>query len=682
VSADRRSAAPFGTWSSPISAELSATGAVGLGEPSLDEGVAYWIERRPADGGRSVLVRGDVFGAPTDVVPEGFDVRTRAHGYGGGAYTVRGGTVVFSNDGDQRLYRLDGDAPVPITPDVDGRHRFADGRITDAGLWIGVRERHEGERNVDVVNELVAVPLNGAATPRIVADGRDFYAGPRISPDGRQLAFLAWDLPAMPWDGCELFVAPLAGDGTIGTPRHVAGRNDEESIWQPTWSPGGDLVFASDRSGWWNLERIRDGVRQVLHAAEAEFGYPQWAFDERSFAFLGDGSIVCWYDRDGRSHLAILDPETGELLDADVPHDAHEWGPGVDAEGTTILYVAGAATIPSEVVVLDVAARSVDVLRSSADVPVDAGYLSEPRSITFPTVDGAESHALWYLPVNPTVDPPPGELPPLIVMSHGGPTSAATPIFSLALRFWTSRGFAVVDVNYGGSTGYGRAYRERLNGAWGVVDLQDCVAAARYLVDRGEADPDRLLIRGGSAGGYTTICALTFSDVFAAGASYYGIADLERFATGDGHKFESRYEHHLIGPYPEEAERYRQRSPIRSVDRLSTPMLVLQGSEDDVVPPSQAELIVEALRARRVPHAYLLFDGEGHGFRRGETIVRAREAELSFYAQVLGFEPGDEVPRLPIAFLEGSRTEGPGPDGPDQEDPCAEGPDQEGPDPA
>lgn len=644
---------------------MLATAAVGLSEPWLDDGSAYWVERRPTDDGRSTLVRADPFTSPEDVTPAPFDVRTRAHGYGGGAYTVRSGTVVFSNDADQRLYRLrPGGSAEPITPDVGGGHRFADGRITgDGSRWIGVRERHDGERNTDVVNEIVVVPIDGSDEPRVVARGRDFYAGPRVSPDGSQVAFLAWDLPWMPWDGCELFVATLAADGSFDDVRRIAGRDGRESIWQPTWSPAGDLAFASDRSGWWNLEMVRAGERRTIHAAEAEFGYPQWAFDERSFAFLGDGSIVCWYERGGRSHLAIVDPETGELLDLDVPHDAHEHGPGIDAGGTAIVYIAGATTTPNEVVWLDVAARSVDVLRGSADVPVDASFLSEPRPLTFAGDDG-DAHALWYPPANPSYEAPAGERPPLIVMSHGGPTSAVSPILSLALQYWTSRGFAVVDVNYGGSTGYGRAYRERLNGNWGVVDLRDCVAAARALVDRGDADAERLLIRGGSAGGYTTICALTFTDVFAAGASYYGIADLEPLATGDGHKFESCYVQTLIGPYPEAVERYRERSPIRSVDRLTTPMLVLQGTDDEVVPPSQAEIIVGALRARNVPHAYLLFEGEGHGFRRAETIVRAREAELSFYAQVLGFEPGDPVPRLPIESFDPDRRAVPGTAGP------------------
>jgi dipeptidyl aminopeptidase/acylaminoacyl peptidase len=409
--------------------------------------------------------------------------------------------------------------------------------------------------------------------------------------------------------------------------------------------------LASDRSGWATLERVGDGGRSVLHAAEAEFGYPQWSLGDRSFAFLGDGRIVCWHERDGTSHLAILDPGSGELLDLDVPYDAFGDGPHLDADGATVVFVAGSATSPLEVVRLDLDARSADVLRCCTDaMPADATW-SVPRSIAFPTGGGETAHALFYPPASDAHEGPPDERPPLIVMSHGGPTGAATRLLDLSTQYWTTRGFAVVDVNYRGSTGYGRAYRERLHEAWGVVDLEDCVHAARALADAGEVDPGRLLIRGGSAGGYTTICALTFTDVFAAGATYYGIADLVPFATGETHKFEGRYEHTLVGPWPEAAERYRERSPINAVDRIVTPMLVLQGAEDRVVPPAQADAIVAALRARKVLHAYLLFEGEAHGFRRAETIVRAREAELSFYAQVLGFEPGDPVPRLPIEHL-------------------------------
>jgi dipeptidyl aminopeptidase/acylaminoacyl peptidase len=590
---------------------------------------------------------------PADVTPAGLNLRTMAHEYGGGAYCVRDGVAFCSSFDDQRLYRVErGVEPVAITPAVEGRrHRYADGRVTaDGRLWIGVRERHpESGRSADVVNELVALPTDGSTEPTVIASGRDFYSSPRISPDGTRLCFLAWDLPWMPWDGCELFVARLAPDGSLHDLEHVAGKDGEESIWQPEWSPAGDLVFASDRSGWWNLERIRGGEREALHQAEAEFGYPAWVFGASSYAFLGDGRIVCGYEQDGRTHFGMLDPETGELDPLDLPYDA--WRPFLVAEGSTVLLVAGSATMPNQVVRLDLATGTRDVLWASAQVPVDAAYYSVPRAIEFPTEGGLTAHALFYPPTSPDFAAPDGERPPLIVMSHGGPTGNASALFDLGLQYWTSRGFAVVDVNYGGSTGYGRAYRERLNGQWGVVDLQDCVNAARYLVEQGEADGERLLITGGSAGGYTTICALTFTDEFAAGASYFGLADLEQFGDGNTHKFELRYEHTLVGPFPERADLYRERSPIHFVDRISTPMLVLQGADDEIVPPAQAELIVAALRERGVPHAYLLFPGEGHGFRKADNIVRSLEAELSFYLQILGIEAADPAARLEIEHL-------------------------------
>ena len=621
----------------------------------LERGTTWWLEGRPAERGRVVLMKVEGGGEPVDVVPEGFNVRTMVHEYGGGAYCVHGETVFCSNFDDQRLYRVDpGAEPVPITAVVAGtKHRYADGRVTSDGLlWIGVRERHDqGERSRDVVNELVAIPTDGSTEPRIIAGGRDFYSSPRISPDGAGLSFLAWNLPWMPWDGCELFLSELSREGTLENVRHVAGRDGEESIWQPEWNPDGDLVFASDRSGWWNLERVREGRRGVLHAAEAEFGYPAWVFGARSFAFLGDSRMFVTYDRGGVTYFGLLDPESGALEVLDLPYDALSGGPYVAAEASTVVFIGGSATVPNEIVRLDVSTGSTETLRQSSRVAVDPSNFSVPRAIEFPTEGGLTAFALFYPPLNPAAVGTESERPPLIVMSHGGPTGNTTPAFSLEMQFWTSRGFAVVDVNYGGSTGYGRAYRERLNGQWGVVDLNDCVNAARHLVAQGEADPKRLLITGGSAGGYTTICALTFTDEFAAGTSYFGIADLEQFGGGDTHKFELEYEHTLVGPYPETAELYRARSPIHFADQITTPMLVLQGADDEVVPPTQAELIVAALRERRVPHAYLLFEGEGHGFRKAETIIASLEAELSFYAQILGFEPGDQVPRLAIEHL-------------------------------
>jgi dipeptidyl aminopeptidase/acylaminoacyl peptidase len=646
--------APYGTWASPITADMLATTSIGLGEASLDDGSAYWLESRPTEGGRYVVVKGDPHSDPVDVTPEGFNARTMVHEYGGGAYVVHRGTVYFSNMPDARLYRQDpGAQPVPITPETDAKQRFADGAITpDGRWWIGVRERHDlGPGMLDVVNELVAVPTDGAAEPRTIVGGHDFFSSPRISRDGKTLAWLAWDLPWMPWDGCELFVAPLSAAAELDESTLVAGRRGEESIWDPEWSPNGDLVFASDRSGWWNLERIRAGERQVLYPAEAEFGYAQWGMGEHSIAFLSDGRIACMYDRDARTFVAVLDPETAELIDLDLPFDALLWGPDIVAQGSTIVFTAGSATEPSQVVWLDFASRSIEVLRSSTRARVDASMLSVPESIEFPTDNGLTAHALHYRATNPDFAGPEGERPPLLILSHGGPTSSTGPALDLGIQFFTSRGFGVVDVNYGGSTGYGRTYRQRLNGNWGVVDLHDCINAANYFVARGEADADRLLIRGGSAGGYTTMCALTFTDVFAAGTSFYGISDLVPFATGDTHKFECRYEYTLIGPWPEFEETYRERSPINHTDRLSTPMLVLQGTEDHVVPPSQAELIVGALRDKAIPCAYLLYEGEGHGFRQATTIISAREAELSFYAQILGFEPAGDVPKLSIENL-------------------------------
>ncbi len=643
--------APYGTWRSPISAEMVSVGGIALSKPWLEDGSVYWQESRPTEDGRSVLMHAAPFSEPVEVTPSGFNVRTTVHEYGGGAYLIHRGTIFFSHFADQRLYRQDlGTEPMPITPDSGGRDRYADGRVTPDGRWlICVRERHpDPDDPSGVTNELVAIPPDGSAEPLTIRSGRDFYSTPGISPDGSMLCWLEWDLPWMPWDGCEVSVAELGEDATLGNVRQVAGRAGEESIFQPAWSPAGDLHFVSDRTGWWNLYRERDGEVEALHPAEAEFGWPQWQFGMAGYGFLGDGRIACIWERDGVQHVAVLDPESGELIDLDVPQTALR--PWMDVEGDRVAFVGGGPSIPDQVVLLDVTARSIDVLRSSSSVDVDEGYFSAPRQIEFPSEGGATAFAHFYPPRNREATAPEGERPPLIVMSHGGPTGEATPGFSLEMQYWTSRGFAVVDVNYGGSTGFGRAFRQRLNGNWGIVDTADCIAAARWLAEQGEVDGDRLLITGGSAGGYTTLCALTMHDGFAAGTSYYGLADLESFVTGGTHKFESRYLFSLIGPYPEGAERYRSRSPINFTDGISCPMLLLQGAEDRVVPPEQAEIMVEALRRKALPYAYIVFEGEQHGFRKAESNRRALEAELSFYAQVLGFER-DDVPTLHIENL-------------------------------
>jgi dipeptidyl aminopeptidase/acylaminoacyl peptidase len=643
-----RAVAPYGTWSSPISAADVAEGGVGLHEPWLEGDVAYWLELRPADEGRNVLVRAAPFGAPADATPAGFDVRTRVHEYGGGSYVVDADAVLFSNFDDQRLYRQDaGGRPRPITPEPasPASVRYADGRITpDGSRLICVRERHVDDA---VVNELVAMPADGSGDASVIASGHDFFASPRVSPDGSRLAWTCWDQPRMPWDGTQLHVAELAPDGSLSGDAVVAG-GDRESIFQPEWSPDGILHFVSDRTGWWNLYRRIDDEAQNLTPIEAEFGVPLWELGNNTFAFLGDGRIACIYRAGGIEHLGVLDPATRELVDLELPYTSFD--PHLRAGGERLLFLASAADTPAHVVSLDFTSRSVEVLRQSRELSFDPAFVSVPEPIAFPTEAGRTAYAYFYAPTNPSVEAPAGERPPLIVMSHGGPTSETTTALDLVIQFFTSRGFGVVDVNYGGSTGYGREYRERLYGQWGVVDVQDCVNAGRFLVERGDADGRRLLITGGSAGGYTTLGALAWTDAFAAGASYYGLADLEPFATST-HKFELRYTDVLVGPWPQARELWRKRSPINAFDRISCPVIVFQGLEDEVVPPEQAELIVEALRSKKLPWAYLAFEGEQHGFRRAETIRRALEAELSFYAQVLGFEPGDPVEAVHVENL-------------------------------
>lgn len=641
--------APYGSWRSPITAEQLVERVVALHELSVSGETLYWNERRPAEAGRQVVVRRSADGEVADAVPEGYSARTTVHEYGGGSYVVHGQTLFFSNFTDQRVYRLDpGAQPRPITPDppAPGAYRYADGRVTPDGAWlVCARERHLEVGTV--VNDLVAVPAAGGE-PRVLAEGHDFFAAPRLSPDGRRLAWLSWDHPCMPWDGTELWVCEVDGAMELAGARLVAG-GPRESVSQPHWSPEGVLHWVSDRTGWWNLYSKDAGPHRPLAPMEAEFSGPDWTFGQSTYTFLPDGRLVAAWTREGVGHLGVAAPGAGRFEPVDAPYTVFQV---VTARGDGAVAIAASPLEAPAVVAIDVTTGAAEVLRSSREQPLDPGFLSEPRPLEFPTEGDRTAHALYYPPTNRDHGGPPGELPPLLVTSHGGPTGAASPALNLATQFWTSRGFAVVDVNYGGSTGYGRAYRERLAGRWGVVDVDDCVNAALHLGREGEVDVRRLAIRGGSAGGYTTLCALTFRDVFAAGASYYGVADLEALAI-ETHKFESRYLDGLIGPYPEARELYRQRSPIHFADRLACPLILFQGLEDKVVPPQQAEVMVEALRAKGVPFAYLAFEGEQHGFRSAATIKRAAEAELSFYGEVLGFEPADDIDPVPIENLEG-----------------------------
>jgi dipeptidyl aminopeptidase/acylaminoacyl peptidase len=638
--------AGFGTWTSPITAEAVTAGQVGLAQPSLDRGRSYWLEARPQEAGRTVLVRRTPEGATQDLTPAPFNVRTRVHEYGGGAYAVRDGVIVAANFADQRLYRIQaGAAPQPLTPASEGRLRYADLELDPArDRVLAVREDHRAAG--EALNTIVAVALAGGDEGRILVAGHDFFSSPRLSPDGRHLAWLAWDHPDMPWDATRLYRAEIAADGGLGDIRQVAG-GERESIVQPAWSPDGCLYFVSDRSGWWNLYRAADGAVRAVLPMSAEFAGPAWAFGLRWHGFLAPATIFACFSEGGRWHLATIDAATGRLERLALPHTEFS---GLMVEGGQAILRAGRPDGPAAIILLEPASGRVRELRTAGELPADPAYLAVPEAITCPGADGETIHAFHYAPTNPDFCAPAGELPPLIVKSHGGPTGSTSAELALSLQFWTSRGFAVCDVNYGGSTGYGRAYRERLNGRWGEVDVLDCVGAARALVAERRADARRLAITGGSAGGYTTLCALTFHDAFRAGASHYGVSDLEALAR-DTHKFESRYLDRLVGPYPEAASLYRARSPIHHVERLSCPIIFFQGLEDAVVPPNQAELMVEALRRKGLPVAYLAFEGEQHGFRKAETIRTVLRAELAFYGRIFGFAPADGLPDLPIENL-------------------------------
>jgi len=634
--------APYGSWGSPISSDLIVRGVVGLEQTRLDGLDAYWLERRPGEGGRNVVVRRAPDGRTEDVTPQPFNVRTRVHEYGGGDFAVHDGILYFSNFADQRLYsRGPGVEPQPLTPEAD--RRYAD-MIVDARRRriVAVREDHS-ER--EPTNTLVGIDLEDGAE-RVLVSGNDFYSSPRLSPGGERLAWLAWNHPNMPWDGTELWICELGGDGLSGEAEKVAG-GPEESVFQPEWSPDGTLHFVSDRTGWWNIYRRRGGRTEPLCEMEAEFGLPQWVFGMSTYAFESPARLVCAYIEQGSSRLASLDAETGRLEPIETPYSDVT---SVRAGAGRIVFRGGSPTMPASVVSLDPATGEHEVLRRSSEVELDPGYVSIPRPVEFPTEGGRTAHAFFYPPANQDYAAPAGERPPLLVVSHGGPTSATTTTLNLGIQYRTSRGVAVLDVNYGGSTGYGREYRRRLDGMWGVVDVDDCANGARHLAERGQVDGGRLMIAGGSAGGYTTLCALTFRDAFAAGASHFGVSDVEALAR-ETHKFESRYLDRLIGPYPERADLYRQRSPIHFADRLSCPVIFFQGLEDEVVPPNQAETMFEALREKGVPAAYVPFEGEQHGFRRAENIKRVLDGELYFFSRVFGFDLADPVEPVPIENL-------------------------------
>jgi dipeptidyl aminopeptidase/acylaminoacyl peptidase len=635
-----KSPAPCGAWKSPITAETVTKATAGLGFPWIDGDAVYWTESRPWEKGRTCLMRWTEQAGAAEVSGADHNIRTRVHEYGGRAYVAAGGTAWYTNLSDGRIHAVGGSGATAVTR-RDGTE-YADFTPDPArNRLIAVAERQRVD--AEPLNLLVAIGLDG--TVSTLAEGADFYAAPRISPDGSRLAWIEWNHPNMPWDGSLCREATLSPEGTLATVRIVAG-GETESVFQPEYAPDGTLYYVSDKSGYWNL--YRDGDPPAQFRAAADFGLPHWQFGMRTYAILDPRTAVTSFAVDGDWRLALFDLETGKATPLDLPWVSFD---GIVGGGRRVVFTGGRPDGPPEIVQLVFGDPNPErVLKRASDTAPDPADVSAAEKIDFMSADGTQAHAYYYPPTNARFSVPEGERPPLIVMGHGGPTGQATRTYSTKVQFWTSRGFAVADVNYGGSTGFGRAYRQRLDGAWGVVDVDDCCAAAAYLAARGDVDPERLIIVGGSAGGYTTLSALAFRSVFKAGRSSYGIGDLEALAR-DTHKFESRYLDRLIGPWPDAKAVYEARSPLRHLDGFDCPVLFLQGADDKVVPPNQAEMMVDALRDKGLPVAYLLFEGEGHGFRAAEAIQAALHAELSFYGQIFGFTPADDIPAIAIENL-------------------------------
>ncbi len=635
-----------GAWPSPIAASVVAAGASPLSQLAIDGMDIYWLAGRASEGGRTTLLRQRA--SAEEVTPAPFNVRSRVHEYGGGAYLVDNGDLYFSNYSDNRIYALAGSAAAsgaaatPLT--ASGPYRYADFVLDwNHKRLISVREDHSAGGH-HPVNTLSAIYLDGRE--QVLVEGADFYAAPRISPNGRQLAWLCWHHPNMPWQGTELWLADLDTDGSLVAPQLVAG-GPEESICQPEWSPDGLLHFVSDRSGWWNLYRLQNHVVQPLAQRAAEFATPHWSFGGSMYGFRAAGEIVCTYIENGISRLAQLSTATGEMHAIANPYQEIR---ELRVDGDMLVLLGGAPTIALELARIDLRTKQSQVLARSIEQLPELGYLSVPENIQYASGAHRTVHAFYYSPCNASYEGITGSKPPLIVIGHGGPTGMAANTLKLATQFWTSRGFAVLDVNYNGSSGFGRAYRDALKGQWGVVDVEDCVAGARHLAQRGLVDPDRLIIRGSSAGGLTTLCALTFHEVFKAGACYYGVSDLAGL-DADSHKFEAHYNEYLIAPQAIAAAIYHQRSPIHHTDKLSKPMIFFQGLDDKVVPPQQSEMMVEALRKRGIPVAYLTLEGEGHGFRKADSIIRTLESELAFYLRIFGLTSPEPLPPVAIDNL-------------------------------
>lgn len=649
--------APLGSWKSPITSDLIIADTIGISSPTWHQGDLFWIESRPQEAGRNVLVKREADGSDRDITPAPYNIRTRVHEYGGGAWLLHDGAVFFSNFADQQLYRqgFGDEAPTQLTY-TEGL-RFANGCVDKTrNRIVYVIEDHRGEG--EALNYIGAVDLKSGDVT-VLSRGHDFYSSPTISPDGSQLAFMSWNHPDMPWDETVIWLTDLAGEGVPSELDHVAGGNKNGrkiSVQQPRFSPGGTLFFISDESGWWNIYQY--GTDKSICQLEVEFGSPHWGFGLHSYDFLNEKEIVCNYGVGNVSQLATLTIQDGKLDNISLPYT--DLG-GISLNGQMLTTGAASPITFPELITVNLSTGEHKAFKHSTTLELDKGYYSVPETIEFPSANDQTAHGFYYPPANKDYegldsdlagsDPEERETPPLVVMMHGGPTGATHSVLNLKTQFWTSRGFAVLDLNYRGSTGYGREYRDMLIRQWGIVDVEDAVHGAEYLVRQKKADSNRLAIRGGSAGGYTTLSALTFTDTFKAGASHFGVGDLEALAK-DTHKFEARYLDSMIGAYPEELALYQARSPIHHVEQMASPCIFFQGLEDQVVPPNQAETMVAALTEKGVPVAYVPFEGEQHGFRIAANIKRCMDLELYFYGRVFGFSPADQIEPIAITNLD------------------------------
>jgi len=616
---------PYGTWKSPVSSQLITADSVTLDELQLHSSGTYWLERRPAEQGRCVIVQHNN-GINTDLFDSPYSARSRCNEYGGGVYCIGNNGLYFVNDSDQNIYFCSSSSsPIAITNDDCS---YADLQFDEQFQRIICVQQDNNPDFHEEQNSLIAIDLQSYSISTLHS-GNDFYASPRLNHCGKQLSWLCWNHPDMPWDKTTLYLSGIDSKHQLHNTKIIQHpESDNTSFFQPQWSPNDQLYFVSDLSGWWNLYRYHNNLIETVSHEQLEFGLPQWVFAQSSYAFTNNSTILCAPIDDGIASLVLLDTKTGSLKTIN-----EKWNnfSSIQAMGDHYGFIAASAQSFPEVISLQ--CDQALTLQRSCQTQLDAGYYSYAQTVHFDTRHNDRAFAIYYAPTNKDYPVPLDEKPPLIVLCHGGPTAMADPSLDMRKQYWTSRGFALLDVNYSGSTGFGRAYRERLNGKWGLRDAEDCCDAAQHLVDMGLADAQRLIIKGGSAGGYTVLCALTFHQTFSAGASYYGIGDLESLMI-ETHKFESHYLDRLVGSYPENKNEYQKRSPINYVEQLSCPVIFFQGTEDKVVPKEQAEKMFTALKNKGIPVAYMPFEGEQHGFRKAETIQQALDSEYTFYSKV------------------------------------------------